>query len=272
MTDLDSRVYPVPIAKIETQVSGDTQRRFDPAWGKKLSAELDLNKIGTVVVNLREGRFLTIDGQHRVFALTDNGFTDPGCVIDCRVYENLTDEQMAGMFVDLNNTKHVSSFQKFRSSLKNARPRETAIAGVVELNDCKISQLHEDRCISSVSALYRIYDRSGPEVLGRVVRVLRDSFEGDPSAFDSTLMDGTGMVFHRYDGRVNEQMMIRQLGGSTRGVRGMLRRAEVVRARLGTIKTQCVASVVVEAYNKGVGARSRKRLPPWWKQDTAGQS
>lgn len=265
---LKSRVYPVLLNSIKVPVAMDAQRQLNQAWAKRISAVMDLDKIGTPVLNHRSGIYWVVDGQHRVWALIDNGFGD--CKIECRVYEDLTDEQMADLFFVLNSTKHVSHFQKFKSAVKAGYPRESAIIRTVEINRCKVSQAGDDFCISAVGALGRVFDfakQDGEAVLGKTVRAIRDAFGGDVAAFDARIIEGVGLVYNRYNGAIDERRMAEQLESVSRGCRGLIAKAESTKLRTGNRIAHCVAATVVDAYNKG--ANGPRRLTPWWKDAQA---
>lgn len=253
----------VPINEMKTPPALVTQRRFRKAHGDRLAAELDLCKLGLPVVNLRDGIYWIVDGQHRVYALRQNEFKDE--LLECQVYEDLTDSEMADVFLGADDRKPVHPYDKFHIACTAGHDRELTIQRCVETQRLKIAQSSvEGGSISAIAALGKVFDRSGDTVLGQVLRVLRDGYGGDPKAFDAAVIDGVGLVFARYEARVNEKELTRACEESTGGARGLLRRAEGQRQRTGNQKTQCVAATVVEIYNKAV--ERPRRLPSWWKE------
>lgn len=258
-----SRTFDVQINKIRVPPPEICQRHFSKPWGEKLAAELDLNKIGHPVVNLRDHIFWNIDGQHRIFALKARGFDQDKDTWPCEVFEDLTDSQMAEMFLERNNTKNVTPFTKFNVACTAERPRETAIRRLVEGHGLKVSRAKSEGCVGAVTALCKVYDRSGELVLGQVLRTIRDSFAAQAESFDGILMEGLGLMYARYNGRTEEKTLVQQLCHIQYGAAGVLRRAESQHIRTGNQKTQCVAAVLVDVYNKG--ALHKKRLPTWWK-------
>lgn len=241
-----------------------TQREFNKAWGDKLAVNLELEQLGLITVNHRDGYWWVIDGQHRVYALKKRDFGS--YEVECRVYENLSDEQMANVFIGLNGTLTVAPFSLFHLHCTAGHPRETAIRRIVESNGCKISRSKDQYCISAVSSLGRVKDRGEDVVLGQVVRTLKAAFDGDPGAFEGNMIEGMGMVYTRFNGLTSEKQMIDKLSAVRLGVRGLLRRAEDTKMKTGSPKVQCVAAVIVESYNKG-SQDKKKRLPNWWQPD-----
>lgn len=243
--------------------AGVVQRDFRKGHGDYLAANLDLDKLGFMIVNWRDGWYWVVDGQHRLYALQQFGFS-PEDVVDCEVYENLTDAEMADMFLGRSDVRLIAAFDKFLVSVTAGRKRENDILRAVETQGCKVSRRSDQNAISAVGALGKVYDRSNDVVLGQVIRTLRDGFAGDTAAFDAQLIDATGLIFNRYNGRTNERDLAARLAQTTHGVQGLLRRAEAQREKTGNQKAQCLAAVIVEIYNKGVPRP--KRLPSWWKE------
>ena len=257
-----SKIRPVPIAQMRIPPALVTQREFRKAHGDRIASELDLNKLGYPVINHRDGIFWVLDGQHRVYALKQNGFEKD--VLDCEVYEDLTDAEMADIFLGRDARRPIPIYDKFHVACTAGHRRERDIQRAVEANGQKISRKRGEG-ISAVGSLSVVYDRSGEVVLGQVVRTINLGFGGDASAFDCAVIEGLGLVFNRYNGRVNEKDLGARLAGLRQGARELLRKAETTRERTGNLKKQCVAAAVVDLYNKGMGPRDKTRLPSWWK-------
>lgn len=258
-----SKIRPVPINLMRIPPPLVTQRDFRKAWGDDLAANLDLNQLGYPIINHRDGIYWVVDGQHRVYALRQNGFEND--VLDCEVYENLSDEEAADIFLGRDSRKPIALYDKFHVACTARRPRELAVQRIVEANGQKISRAKEDG-ISAVGALSKVYDRSGDVVLGQVIRTINLGFGGDAMAFDSSVIEGLGLLYNRYNGKTNEKQLGQRLGSLRQGARELLRKAEAIRERTGNQKKHCIAAAVVDIYNKGLGPRDGKRLPSWWKE------
>lgn len=259
-----SKIHLVPIAKMRTPTALIAQREFKKAWGDRIATDLDLNKIGYPVVNHRDGNFWILDGQHRIYALRQNGFENYD--LPCEVYEDLTDAEMADIFLGRSATRAIAAFDKFHVACTAGYPRETAIRRAIESNGLKVGRRDEENTIGAIGACGKVYDRSGDVVLGQTLRTLKHAFSGDPTGLDGVLIEGVGLVYNRYNGKTNEKDMSARLSEITRGAHALLRRAEAQREKTGNHKAQCVAATVVDIYNKGLGPRAADRLPAWWKE------
>lgn len=264
-----SKIRPVQIAQMRVPPALVTQREFSVAQGDRLATDLDLNKLGFPIVNYRDGVHWLVDGQHRVYALKKNGFGEDQ--LDCEVYENLTDKEMAEIFLGRDQRRPVSPFDKFFVACTAQYTREVAVRRSVETQGLRIGRNKEENTIGAIGALLKVYDRAGNGHLGEVIvsqvcRTLKGAYGGDAAAFDASMIEGLGLVYNRYNGRTSEKDLASRLASYSNGVRGVIRRAETQRLRTGNLKAQCIASVVVEIYNRGMGPRANDRLPSWWKE------
>ena len=94
------------------------------------------------------------------------------------------------------------------------------------------------------------------EVLRRVLRVLRDAYASSPRGFDRRLIEGLALVFATYSG-IDDKILVRALANEQHGLRGLQRRAEDYRERLGRQVPECVAAGVVDIYNRQVAKKNR---------------
>lgn len=259
------KVRPVWIREMRVPPEDVAQRKFRKAHAEEIAANLDLNKLGIPIVNFRSGIYWLIDGQHRVAALKTFFAPEDAGQIECQVFHDLQDSEMAEIFLAVNAERRaVSAFTNFQVSCTADRESESDIRRIVEANKLKISREHDTGCINAVSAMRKVYDAAGGVVLGQVLRVLRDGFASDSSAFDGQMIRGLGYVFGRYNGKTNEKHLAEQFSKLQHGPRTVLQRAETLRERTGNQKGQCVAAAVVETYNKG--AQTKGKLPSWWKE------
>lgn len=253
----------VRIGDIRVPEAGVCQRPFSKAHGDDYASNLDLHKLGIPTLNYRDGVYWAIDGQHRVYALIQNGFEAD--VLECEVFEGLTDSEAANIFLGRNGGLHVTPFSKFLVSCTAGYEAESDIKRTVESVGLKLSISKSDRSICAVSALMKVYTSVGAAGLAMVLRVLKRAFDGDAYAFDGHLIQGVGMVVARYGAKVDEPVLANALSMAQFGARGLLRRAQSTRERTGNRVPICVAAVVVEQYNKRVKAK----LPAWWKEQAA---
>jgi hypothetical protein len=252
----EARLQWVPLDKMK--VNPLSQREQRQSRIDYLVAHLDLEQLGNPIVNKRDDAFWVIDGAHRIKALRQFGFSDE--TIQCWTYDGLTQEEEAEKFLQYNDVLTVSAMDKFTKGVTAGREIESDINRVVLALGLRVGR---DRsrpgAISAVGALRKVYGRSGPATLSRSLRIIRDAY-GD-SGMDAPIIDGIGMLCHRYNGDLDDVVAIDKLSKIQGGVNGLSGQAEVLRRRTGRPKPQCVAAAAVEAINRTRGGR---KLPDWW--------
>lgn len=251
-----ARLRWVPLCDIV--VNPLAQRDLNQAWVDHLTANMDLEQIGSPVLSFRDGNYYCMDGQHRVEALRQCGFDDEK--IQCWVYEGLGSAEEADRFLKLNEVKTVPAIPKFRAAVHAGRSVEADIDRVVRSVGCVISPDKVPGGIRAVGTLGRVYGRGGPGTLARTLRIIRDAY-GD-EGFEGSVIDGIGHLCARYNGDLNDDEAVIKLGKAHGGVSGLLNKAEVLRRQTGNQKAHCVAAAAVEIMNSGRGG---KKLAGWWK-------
>lgn len=254
----DARLRWLPLDQMK--VNPLAQREQNQARIDYLVAHLDLEQLGNPTVNVRDGSVFIIDGQHRIEAMRQFGFTTEK--VQCWAYEGLTEEEEAEKFLQLNDVLVVAALPKYRAAITAGRAEECDIDRVVRSLGLCVTADQIPGGIRAVGTLRRVYTRSDAATLSRTLRIIRDSF-GD-SGMEAAVIDGIGHLTQRYNGELDEDKAVRMLGQIHAGVNGLLGNAEKIRRQTGNAKGQCVAAAAVDAINRGKGG---KKLPSWWKGD-----
>lgn len=254
-TERVSRLQWVPIA--EMRVSPLAQREYRPAKAERMAAAFDLEAIGYPVVSVRDGHFYIVDGQHRIGALKLIGYGDQN--VECEVYAGLDEAGEARLFRRRNDRTAIRPFDLFKVRITGQDPAACAIDKIVRKEGLRVGQSQEDGTIAAVTALEKVYDK-GPDVLCRSLRIIRDSFGG--RALKGEVIEGVGLVCHKYNGDLDDQSAIDRLGRLNGGVNGLLHNASLLHKQTGRPRADCVAGAVVEVVNRGRGGKNR--LPSWW--------
>lgn len=257
-----SRVHLVPIRLMKRPAF--LQKEFKESRAQHIADTLDLDGLGRIVVNHRDGVYWIIDGCHRHYALVQNDFS--AYDIECEVYEGLSDEQMAKVFLLHANRRLMGAFEKFNVQCEAGTAREAEIKRTVEAAGLKISRAKDPGCLSAVSALVRVHDLAGVEAVARVLQIVRDAWGNAPGSFEGQVIYGLGLVVNRYNGSVSTSHLTTSLAAVPNGVRGVLQRAEAQRDRTGNPKSMCVAAAIVDIYNRR-RTKGARTLLSWWKSE-----
>lgn len=258
-----ARLRWIPLGK--TRVSPLAQRDLNDSRVEHITANMDLEQIGTPTVNERDGYFYIIDGQHRIEALRRwLGDDCEGQQIQCWSYAGLSEEEEAEKFLKLNDTLTVNAMAKFKVGVQAGRIVETDIDRIVRAQGLCVTSDKIEGGVRAVGTLRRVYDREGAAVLARALGVIRDAY--GTAGFDAAVIDGMGYLCGRYNGELDVPTAVTRLASAHGGVNGLLNNAEILRRQTGNSRGQCVAAAAVDLINRGRGG---KKLPAWWRAEAA---
>ncbi len=239
------------------RVNPTAQREFSEPWGDAILKKFDIDKLQFPTVNLRDGWYYVIDGQHSVYAYKMWLGSWEDQKIQCMVHKGLTEAEEAEMFLSLNNKRAVSVFDKFRVGVHAGRIEECDIDRIVRANGCIVTRNRANPgAISCVSALRAVYRDCGPEILGATVRIIRDAY-GD-AGYEAPIVRGIGAILNRFPmiDRVRLQL---SLHDAHAGSKGLLNSAAQIRKQVGGTQVDSVAAAAVKIYNRSRGSK----LPTW---------
>lgn len=246
----------------EMRVSPKAQRDHTSPGAKKLieqiASEFDPDRLGTITVSERGGVFWVVDGGHRRAALIRIGYEDQQ--VQCWVYRNLTEEQEADLFLDLNNVRVVSVMDKFKVAVVAGRAIENEIADIVQAEGLSVGgKGGSGGHIRCVAALIKVYDAGGPRVLSQTLAIIKAAY-GLPG-FSAKVTEGLGLFVATYENQFDQNLLVSKLSKKLGGVNGLLGRAEQIKSSHGVPVAQAVAASAVETYNQGRGG---VKLIGWW--------
>lgn len=259
---LNGEIKNVALGKMHALSDHAQREKRNQGHVDHLVNHMDLDKIGLPVLSEKDGAYYIIDGQHRIEALRiwlgDGSDTQK---IPCRIYSGLTEDEEAELFLDLNKTLQVGTFDKFRVALNAGREEENHINAVVMGAGLRVSRDNVPGGIRAVGTLRKVYRRSDASTLARTLRIIRDAY-GD-AGFQAKVIDGIAHVCQRYNGALDEDVASDKLGKARGSVNGLIARSENLHKQTGNLRSHCVAAAAVDIINTGRGS---KKLPSWWKE------
>lgn len=245
----------VPLDKI--RVNATAQREFSEPWGLHILQHFDIDKLQYPTVNLRDGVYYAVDGQHSIWAYQMWLGSWDDQKIQCMVHKGLTEAQEAELFLSLNNKRAVTSFDRFRVGVAAGRAEECDIDRIVRAAGCVITRNRsQPGAITAVAALRAIYRDQGAEVLGATVRIIRDAY-GD-AGYEAAILRGLGTVLGRFPALDRVRLQI-ALHDAHAGSKGLLNSAALIRRGIGGTQVDAVGQAVVKIYNRSKGSK----LPAW---------
>jgi hypothetical protein len=187
-------------------------RPISEQWVARLVADFQVSRLGRIALSRREdGTLIILDGQHRIRALRDKGVPEDSKVIPADVYTDLSRAEEALLFVHLNQTKHVSSFEKYRALLVGGDPETRNIDSIVRSHQLVVAPGKKDGAVGCVDALRRLYNMGEPAgaVLSRTLMTIHEAWGEASEAYGSALLRGVGLYLND-----NREMDPRDLGAA----------------------------------------------------------
>lgn len=257
-----ARIRTVKLA--DMRINENAQRKPYQAHVDRLRTAInkDIDKIGVFTLSHRDEVYYILDGQHRFLALKDILGDDYGdWTVEAYTYDGLSEEEEAAKFLEFNSARPVSVFEKFRIGVQAGEPIPTDIDRVVRSLGLLISQSKDPGRIGAVAALEAVYRAGGPKQLARVLSTIDKSWGG--VGFDSAIVRGLGTFIGRYDTRVDQKKLVKQLSGIHAGPNGLTQVAYQQREQFGVTMNAAMPAAITTVYNRG--ARGSSSLGSWFK-------
>lgn len=259
----------VPVSELEID-EGIQRDRLDLGKVRRIKANLNPAALGVVTVSRRttpngtERAKIVIDGWHRLQAIKE--LTDNTGSIRCHVFENLTAEQEAQMFLDLNAGNQPNILTKFRVRLVAKDPIAIGIDQLTKSYGLVVQPGINEGSIQCIGALERVWKRSEseemePNLLQLTLAALTKAWGKDRFAIQAVMIEGVAAFLAEYGDRVEFDRLVQRLKAYEGGPMVLHSSASQYAANRNGRVTMAVADLVTDNYNKGLGPN--KRLPAW---------
>ncbi len=226
------------------------QREISPAKIKKLVREWNDEAVGVIHVSIREndGAYV-VDGNHRVHAAIEKGLSEMKAA--CLVYRDLTQEAEAQLFLSLNDQKTISIYDRYKAGLIAKDPVCIGIRRTLDHYGLAISNGSTEgsvRCIGEVMDIYK----KDPRSLDAVCLILTEAWGTRITAFENVVVGGVGKVVGRYNGELDQSVLVKKLAGYRGGPSALAGDARGLSDyRPGTGVKRAAAEIIIETYNRG---------------------
>jgi hypothetical protein len=167
---------------------------------EEILSDFNIQALGTIKLWERDnGELVIIDGQHRVEALRRKGVPEGVKCIPAIVYRG-TLGHIARLFVQFNNTKQVSAYDKYHALLTAGDVQTRAIDQTVRTQELIVGPSTADGTLSCVDAVRKVFCMGEPEgaVLGKTLAALVSAWGPTSEAYRSPIVRGVGRYFHEH--------------------------------------------------------------------------
>lgn len=236
-------------------VDPDYQRSLDTARADAIARDFDPMRLGTVVVSRRgKGSDVIVDGQTRCAGAQTAGYG--GLEVRCEVFEGLSKQEEAGLFLKLNNgRKAVAALDKYKARLVAEEPIALEIEAIVRALKLRIGAGKRQHTISAIRAVESVHRRQ--RNLARSLSVLVGWAGDDPFVFHGDLIQSMSLFLAHYP-EVDDARLVEQLAkqGPERIVNQIHRDRSLDRS---VSLTEAACNRLLVHYNK----RLKRKLPPY---------
>ncbi len=247
MSDIDTYIDVVPVDDMFSDRL--YQRELDTKRAGQIAATWDRRLVGVLEVSDRgehcSPRYAIINGQHRWAAASRAGVT----ALVATIHTGLSLADEAKLFYDIDaKTKALSTWDRWHARRGSGDTVVLAIEKIARECGLTVTQGSGPRNLQCCAALERIWSRSAPEVLADTLVLVLDIWPGEDDARKAVVLEGVALVLDTYsltidNGRLGDAM-------SEMTSRQLVTRARDLQERARGTLTQCVARVLVTAYNK----------------------
>lgn len=225
--------------------------------------------LGRIHVSSRKDRsWMVLDGWHRLLAVRE--LTDNLGEIPCTVYENLTLDEEARLFLWLNSGERPTVIDRYNVSLIAGDQTAMAIDKILHSLGWKVSPVRGNGHLACVKTIQALYDRSimqeeDPNLLLLALKTVNATWGTELDAAQAHIVMGIGRFWGEYRDRINFDRLVSAIQkiGSPMDL-------TITAKQLATLQKRklamAVAMAIVDSYNRGLSSNSKQALSPWVKR------
>jgi hypothetical protein len=262
----------IELPKEEFSVDPRVQRHLNEPRVVAMAADFRPDSMGLITASLRaDGHTYIIDGAHRIAAARRAQYTG---LIATRLFNELTLQEEAGMFLSLNNTKQVQAIDKFKVRVTLGERQAVNINQVLKAHGLHVdwSASTVPSAISAIVTLEKIYRGAGvrpdgeySDLLDKVIATVTDVYSDDASEkgvkYPRPLLEGLGIFHAHFGSRIDRERLKETLGAIAPAQ--LVARARTRRDATGGTLGENAAELIHIQYNH----RRKDKLPEWAKVD-----
>jgi len=263
---LESTIEELDPRKLE--IDPKIQRPLDVNKVRKIYNEFTQPGLNVLTVSrrTRPTQLIVVDGQHRWEAvlrrLADYG--EPK-LIRAEVFDKLTREQEALLFLTLNNGTKPRATDKYNVAVQAGEPVAAAIDQLLNAYGLKVSTFPIDGNVSAVDTLRRIYVTSEkmelePNLLQVTLVTIAKAWEANSWSLKGMMFEAIAAIYREYKDLVNTGEFITKL--SEKDPKQLVTDALHWSKVRGRTPAMALAEILVEVYNKGHRG-DRYKLADW---------
>ncbi|MFD7667801.1 DUF6551 family protein [Streptomyces sp. NPDC059788] len=188
----------IPVGRMKVDPKMNAQRQFQPKWANKLFKIWDREVLLPALVSRRADGDYVLDGQHsNDVARRKEG---PEFPRDCMVYEGLTMQQEAKLFLAANRDRRaVKPYENFKVAVTAGEIEAVKIDADVLSCGLHVSSGTSKDGIAAIQALKVINGMREPQdgLLPRTLTTVLNSWGREPTTWDGMMLRAVALVIHK---------------------------------------------------------------------------
>ena len=160
---------------------------------RKMAADYNEKLVGSLTVNLRDGKYYVIDGQNRLAMLKLLEIRKAPCL----VHYGLTYEEEAALFERLgSSSKPLTFLQKFKGRIEAKEPQALKVKMLIEDSGFGLGLIGGPgfHRIVALGTIEDIFSKHGVDHSKRVLGLIRETWHGDPDSIEKHFIMGMSTI------------------------------------------------------------------------------
>ena len=246
---VEARLLPSHVLEIDPEY----QRRIEMNRVKQMVKEFNPCIVNSLKVSHRNGKYKVFDGGHTLMLLKIINEDKPSFLVECRVYENLTEEEEKYLFAMQTGLSKPISVNDKLNALAGANDPETMdLIRATNVSGVNLA-IREKKGVSvcavgKASSLYRNY---GSQTYEDAVSLIMDTWHGGKGSLHANMLGGVTTFLDAFGEQYDRGRFIRKLKETA--PKDILATAKRNKADYQTLDKAC-ATEIAKAYNKGRGS------------------
>lgn len=197
-------------------VNRNYQRKANGGLIKSIVSKFDYHLVNPVKVVRRDGYYYAWDGQQTATAC----YTKFGkeYLVPCLVYDDIDTSKEEAMLLVGGNTnggagKKLTALEIWKALVWGEDETALKIQKVLEDNGFRVSSGAKGSkySICAIGAFQNAYKTLTEKQFLQMLRIVKEAWNGDPDSLSATIVKAVTRFIKTYDGKFNEQNLIRRL-------------------------------------------------------------
>lgn len=248
----------------EFSVDLKVQREVNEVRAREMAANFQPQSLGLITASKRaDGHIYALDGAHRISAARLAKYDG---LLATRLFENLTLQEEAGLFLSLNSTRAVQAIDRFKVRITMGDPSAVAINKVLKHYGLAVDWASNEtrNIVSAVGTLEKVYKGAGvrpegeyPDLVDKVLSSIRRAYgdNTERTTFNRPMLEGLGILWATFGNRIDRERLTHVLQETV--PRQITALSRTLRDAKGGTLGEAAAETLHRLYNH----RHRAKLP-----------